>query len=170
MVAWVIDSTYAVGSQPLTDTSTTQRHPLGMIVAGHDQDGTLGGAEFIYLKGVASPVVGSIVNYKATSFQTALGYAGELVPCPYAVAMSANVANQYGWYQISGIATAAKASTVSFAAAAKVAVGSSSGLAVATLSGQEIMGAFVSAVASAASGRTTVQLVVNRPHNQGRIT
>jgi hypothetical protein len=84
--------------------------------------------------------------------------------------MSANVANQYGWYQISGLAVAAKACTVSFAAAAKVAVGSSSGLAVASLSGQEIHGAMVSAVASATAGRTTVTLVINRPANQGRVT
>ena len=156
------------GAQQIADTSTTAQHPLGTIVRGWDP--TYGEAEFIYLKGVASTVVGSIVNYKGTSWQTALGYAGENVPSPLAIAMSANVANQYGWYQISGIAVAAKASTVSFAAAAKVAVGSSSGLAVATLSGQEIQGAFVSAVASAASGRTTVALVISRPTNQGRIT
>jgi len=156
------------GGQQIADTSTTQNHPLGTIVKGWDP--TYGEAEFIYLKGVASTTVGSIVNYKGTTYQTALGYAGENVPGPLAIAMSANVANQYGWYQISGLAVAAKASTVSFAAAAKVAVGSSSGLAVATLSGQEIFGAMVSAVASATAGRTTVTLVVNRPHCQGRVS
>ena len=157
-----------VGHQPIADTSTTQIHPLGTIISAHDP--VYGAGEFIYLKGVASTTVGSIVNYKGTTYQTALGYAGENVPSPVAIAMSANVANQFGWYQISGLAVAATACTVSFAAAAKVAVGSSSGLAVASLSGQEIQGAMVSAVASATAGRTTVTLVINRPSNQGRVT
>lgn len=157
-----------VGHQPIADTSTTQKHPLGTIISAHDP--TYGAGEFIYLKGVASTVVGSIVNFKGTTYQTALGYAGENVPSPVAIAMSANVADQYGWYQISGLAVAAKSSAVSFAAAAKVAVSSSTGLAVATISGNELQGAMVSAVASAASGRTTVTLVVNRPSMQGRVT
>ncbi len=164
-MAYTIDR---AGFQQIAETDTVQNHPLGTIVRGHDP--TYGEGEFIYLKGVASTVVGSIVNWRGTTYQTALGYAGENVPSPVAIAMSANVANQYGWYQISGIAVAAKACTVSFAAAAKVAVGSSSGLAVATLSGQELQGAMVSAVASATAGRTTVTLVVNRPTGQGRVT
>lgn len=157
-----------LGSQPIDVTSTTAKHPLGLIVTAVDP--TLGGGEFIYLLGIASTTVGSIVNYRGTTWVTALGYAGENVPGPLAVAMSANVAAQYGWYQISGLAVAAKACTVSFAAAAKLGVGSTSGLAIATLSGQEIMGAMVSAVASATAGRTTVTLVLNRPHNQGRVS
>lgn len=157
-----------IGHQPITDTVTTAQHPLGTVIKAVDS--TYGEGEFIYLKGVASTTVGSIVHYNTTSYQTALGYAGENVPSPLAIAMSANVASQYGWYQISGIAVASKACTVSFAAKAKVAVGSSSGLAVASLSGQEILGAFVSAVASATAGRTTVALVVNRPCQQGRVT
>lgn len=157
-----------LGAQLISATSTTQQHPLGTIVRGLDP--TYGEGEFIYLKGVASTVVGSIVNYRGTTYQTALGYVGENRAAPMAVAMSANVANQYGWYQISGIAVAAKACTVSFAAGAAVAVGSSSGLGVATLSGQELLGAIVSAVASATAGRTSVQLMVNRPHAQGRVS
>lgn len=166
MVYSITDS--VIGYQPIAETSTTARHPLGTIVKGTDP--SLGGAEFIYLLGVASTVVGSIVNYRATTYQTALGYVGENVPVPMAIAMSANVAGQYGWYQISGVAVAAKSSAVSFAAGAKVAVGSSSGLAVATLSGQELLGAAVAAVASATAGRTTVSLMVNRLHSQGRVT
>lgn len=167
MANWFV-STPLAGVQPIEDTDTTQNHTLGTIVRAYSR--TYGEGEFIYLKGVASTVVGSIVHYNGTTFQTALGYAGENVPSPLAIAMSANVASQYGWYQIGGIAVAAKSSAVSFAAKAKVAIGSSSGLAVASLSGQEILGAFVSAVASAASGRTTVALLVNRPHQQGRVT
>lgn len=166
-MGWKI-STPQAGLQDLATTDTVQNCPLGTIIRGQHE--TYGEAEFIYLKGVASTTVGSIVHYNGTSFQTALGYAGENVASPLAISMSANVASQYGWYQIAGIAVAAKSCTVSFAAKAKVAIGSSSGLAVAALSGQEIMGAFVSAVASATAGRTTVALLVNRPHNQGRVT
>lgn len=157
-----------VGHQPIAATETTAKHPLGTIISAYDP--TYGAGEFIYLKGCASTTVGSIVNYKGTTYLSALGYAGENVAGPLAIAMSANVADQYGWYQISGLAVASKACTVSFAAAAKVAVSSSTGLAVATISGNEIQGAMVSAVASATAGRTTVTLVVNRPSNQGRVS
>lgn len=164
-MAYTIDR---AGFQQIAETSTTQNHPLGSIVRGVDP--TYGEGEFIYLKGIGSTTVGSIVNYRGTTWVTALGYAGENVAGPLAIAMSANVADQYGWYQISGLAVASKACTVSFAAAAKVAVSSSTGLAVATISGNEIQGAMVSAVASATAGRTTVTLVMNRPHTQGRVT
>ena len=37
------------GMQPIADTSTTQRHPLGTIVRA--DDATYGEGEFVYLKG-----------------------------------------------------------------------------------------------------------------------
>jgi len=158
-----------IGAQPIADTSTEQKHPLGTIVKGWDP--TFGEAEFIYLLGVASTAVGSIVSYNATTWQTALGVATSLIPRPMAVAMSANVASQYGWYQISGVAVCAKSSAVSFAAGAAVGVlSTATGLAAATASGNELQGALVAAVASAASGRTSVRVLINRPHMQGRIT
>lgn len=96
-----------IGSQPIADTSTTQNHALGTIVRAVDP--AIGEGEFIYLKGVASTVVGSWVTYSADDFSTAL-LTGD-AKGPVAVAMSANVANQYGWYQIGGKASA-KASDV----------------------------------------------------------
>src|SRR6478752_2636747 len=72
------------------------------IIRAEDKD--YGAGEFIYLKGVASTVLGSWVTYNADDGTTAL-----LVPDaigPVAVAMSANVAGQYGWYQIQGKAVA----------------------------------------------------------------
>lgn len=167
-MAYTIVDTF-LGVQPIADTSTTQNHPLGTIVRATDS--TYGAGEFIYLLGVASTTVGSIVSYNATTYQTVLGVAAELRPRPLAVSMSANVANQYGWYQIAGVAVAAKSSAVSFAAGAALGVASTgTGLATATASGNEIQGALIAAVASAASGRTTVSVLVNRPHLQGRIT
>lgn len=158
-----------LGSQQIDDTSTTQLHPLGTIVRAYDP--TYGAGEFIYLLGVASTTVGSLVSWNATTFQTVLGVAAQLIPRPLAVSMSANVASSYGWYQISGNAVTAKLATTSFAAGAALAVASTgSGQAIATTSGNEVQGAIVAAVASAATGRTTVTVLINRPHLQGRIT
>lgn len=157
-----------IGAQNIADTSTTQNHPVGTIRRAFDP--TYGAGEFIYLKGCANTVVGSVVNYNGLTYLTALGYIGENKSSPIAIAMSANVASQWGWYQISGYAIAGKACTVSFAAGAAVAVSSSTGLAVATISGNELSGAVVATVASATAGRTTVALMINRPAMQGRVT
>lgn len=155
------------GLQAIADTSTTQNHPVGKIVRAYDS--TYGVGEFIYLKGVANTVVGSLVTYNTSSFTTALAPVGTNKAQPIAVAMSANVADQWGWYQISGIAVMKKTCTVSLAANAAVGV-LTAGLVAGTGSGKEISGALVAAVASATAGRTTVQVVVNRPHMQGRVT
>lgn len=87
-----------VGSQPIADTSTTARHPLGLVVEAVDP--VYGAGEFIYLLGLAATAVGSWVTYNQDDNSTALLAANAIGPV--AVAMSANVANQYGWYQISG--------------------------------------------------------------------
>lgn len=160
-------TTPLAGFQGVAVTDTTQNHAVGTIVTGDDP--IYGGAEFIYLKGVANTVVGSVVTYNTTAGTTTLAPAGSNKPQPVAVAMSANVANQWGWYQISGIAVVAKAATVSLAAGAAVGV-QSTGVINATASGKEVTGALVAAVASATSGRTTVQLVINRPRMQGRVS
>lgn len=92
-----------IGLQAFDETSTTQQHELGMIIQAYDDSSTnLGYAEFIYAKGVASTAVGDavIVNqYAATTTRTVANSRGRV-----GIAMSANVADQYGWYQISGIA------------------------------------------------------------------
>lgn len=63
-------------------------------------DSTYGACEFIYLKGLASTAAGDVVIYDENANTTTRGVAGSRGPV--AVAMSANVANQYGWYMISG--------------------------------------------------------------------
>lgn len=87
-----------IGTQPIATTSTTQNHPLGTIVRAVDP--TYGEGEFIYLSGVASTAVGSWVTVHEDGFTTTLLAANDIGRV--AVAMSANVASQYGWYQISG--------------------------------------------------------------------
>lgn len=64
------------------------------------QDPVYGTGEFIYLKGVASTELGSWVLYNPDDWSTSLLAANDIGSV--AVAMSANVANQYGWYQIKG--------------------------------------------------------------------
>lgn len=164
-MTWRITS-HIAGLQRITDTSTTQNHPLGTIVTA--KDSTFGSGEFIYLKGIGSTVVGSIVNYD-DSFTTALDSTAVSGPSrPLAVAMSANVASQYGWYQISGLATVTKANSVSFAKGAGL--GAGSGLAVAVVTGSVIQSATVAAVASAKSDVTSVKVAINRPHDPSDVS
>lgn len=87
-----------IGAQPIADTSTVQNHALGTIVRATDP--TYGAGEFIYLLGVASTAVGSWVLYSPDNFATSLLAANDIGHV--AIAMSANVASQYGWYQIQG--------------------------------------------------------------------
>ena len=77
-------SNYA-GAQPIANKEATQKHPLGTIVRGVDP--TYGEGEFIYLKGVASTIAGSIVEYN-TSFQSGLDSSALDTPVPLAVAMT----------------------------------------------------------------------------------
>lgn len=156
-----------VGAQPIASTDTVQNHPLGLEVDA--VSATYGPARFIYLLGVASTVVGSVVTYDASTRQTVLSAVGGNIPRPVAVAMSANVAAQYGWYQITGQAVMKKTCTISLAAGAAVGV-LTTGLIAGTGSGKEIQGAVVAVVASAAAGRTTVRVMISRPTKQGRIT
>lgn len=87
-----------IGTQAITEVSTTQQHPLGTIVKAVDE--TYGVGEFIYLKGLASTARGTWVTYNTDDWSTTLLAANAIGPV--AVAMAATVASTYGWYQISG--------------------------------------------------------------------
>lgn len=99
----------------LTDIDTTARNPVGARCRGVDDLGN--SAEFIYLKGVASTIAGSVVTYDSYAGTTALIVAD--ASGPVAVAMAATVASTYGWYCIQGtvyvdvVANSAAASTSS---------------------------------------------------------
>jgi hypothetical protein len=89
----------SLAGQPFEETSTVLFHRLGDRMKAHDPDYGVG--EFIYLKGVASTVVGSWVTFNQDDNTTALLAANAIGPV--AVAMSANdAATSYGWYQIYG--------------------------------------------------------------------
>jgi len=89
--------------QDINQTSTVQNNPLGLVVKARDisEATAYGTGEFIYLKGVVSTVVGSVVTYNE-AHQTARIVSSAVGPV--AVAMSINVAANWGWYQRVGIA------------------------------------------------------------------
>jgi hypothetical protein len=118
MIMWTIQENSLLG-QPIGDTSLIQRHALGTIVRAKDP--TYGAGEFIYLKGVAGTVIGSVAVYNLDDGSTTLVAAGGVGAL--AVAMSANVASQYGWYQIQGKAVVKAGTVVDNAAVYATAVG-----------------------------------------------
>jgi len=71
---------------------------LGDRVTAYDPDYGVG--EFIWLDGVASTVVGSVVIFNPDDFSTTLASANGVGPI--ATAMGASVADYQGWYQIYG--------------------------------------------------------------------
>lgn len=156
------------GWQRIATNSATQQHRLGTIVQAYDP--TYGTGEFIYLKGINSTIVGSIVNYD-DSFLTALDTSAVTGPSrPLAVAMSICVTGEFGWYQISGMALCAKATSTSFADG--VGIASASGLAIALATGNVIQGAVTFAVASALSGTAPdlAEVAINRPHGPSDVS
>lgn len=154
----------ATSSGSTTTIPTPPNFP-GMVVKAVDP--TFGGGEFILLAGVASTIVGSVVVYDSATYLTALAPVGSNLPQPVAIAMAANTATtSWAWYQIGGIAVAAKTSALALASNAAVGV-KTAGLVATTGTGKEIQGALT--VAKATTPKT-VKLIIDRPHMQGRIT
>lgn len=159
-----------VVEQPIADTSTTAKHALGTIVRA--KDSTYGQGEFIYLLGVASTVVGSVVKWNATTYQTALLTVanGKNKGVPVGVAMSANVASQYGWYQISGNAVVKKTS-VAVTPQVPIFISATDGrIKVLASAGQQILGAQTANLATIVTTTSTVVVTINRPFSQGQVT
>jgi hypothetical protein len=145
-----------------------QVHPLGKIVRAYDA--TLGEGEFIYLLGVANTAVGNTVTYNATTFQTTLSPNTANNVDPVAVAMSANVAGQYGWYQIAGLATVLK-TAVQVLPGAKMYQSATAGRWMSTsASGKEVLGARAANLTTVTSTTSTIVVLINRPSMQGQIT
>jgi hypothetical protein len=155
-----------IGAQPIAVTDTTQNHSLGTIVRA--EDSTYGAGEFIYLKGVASTAVGSMVDYDSYLATTALSPATGGVG-PVAVAMSANVASQYGWYQIAGVA-AVKAPNAMTAGADVFSLAATPGsVDDAAVNGEQILNAKVSVTTGTPSTGLGL-IVINRPFHQGQVS
>lgn len=91
-------TTPIIGPQPIAEFSDVARHPLGTVVEAFDPN--LGAGQFVYAKGVANTAVGSWVTITAKDGSTALLAANAIGRV--GIAMAATVANNYGWYQITG--------------------------------------------------------------------
>jgi len=101
---WKFIGDYTCG-QGVAETKTTQNAPLGHTGKARDLGSDdRGVGEFIYLKGLASTAIGEVVVYNADDYSTKLAVAND--KGPIAVSMSANVASQFGWYQVRGKASA----------------------------------------------------------------
>ena len=155
------------GAQPIANTETTQKHPLGTRVKATDP--TYGQGEFVYLLGVASTVVGSMVVWDATTHQTTLSPNTAGIGSSFAFAMSANVASQYGWYQVAGLAVAKK-TNVSWEPQKAVYQSATTGRVMDTVaSGKQVAGARSANLTTTTSTTSTIVLQINHPHNTGVI-
>lgn len=157
-----------LGIPAIGGTSTTALQPLGTIVEAYDT--TLGSGEFIYLLGVAGTVVGSLVTFDATTWQTALSAVTGNQVNPVAVAMSANVAGQYGWYQIEGNAVIKK-TAVHVTPQVAVFQSATTGRIMSTVaSGKQILAARSANLTTVTATVSTVIVTIDRPSKQGQVT
>lgn len=158
-------STPLLGFQPIAETSTTKRHALGTIVTAFDP--TYGAGEFVYLKGIGSTAVGTMVDYDQTLGTTALSPATDGIG-PVAVSMSANVANQYGWYQIAGAAAVAAPNAAVVGAEVFSLAATPGSVDDAQVNGEQILNAkFSTTTGTPSTGLAIIQ--IDRPFHQGQI-
>lgn len=182
-MAWTFKSTH-LGLMPITSTTaaptvaanmTNSNTPgpagrstpgrLGAIAMAYDP--TYGEGEFIYLLGCANTVAGLLVTYNATTFQTVINPNTANEATPVAVAMSANVAGQYGWYQIGGLAVVKK-TAVKVTPQGKIYQSATAGRVMQTSTvGKQILGARGANLTTVTSTTSTVIVLLNRPANQG---
>jgi hypothetical protein len=149
-----------------TQTSAPKPWKLGDIQRAVDP--TYGGAEFIYLIGAANTVAGLCVAYGPSTYQTTLLPNTANLGQPVAVAMSANLAGYYGWYQISGVATVLK-TNVSYEPNKAVFISGTTGRVMDTVaSGKQIENARSANVATVTTTTSTILVSLNRPHAQGQ--
>ena len=91
-------TTLSGSNQGIHERSTTQTYRLGTRVWANDP--VLGRSEFVYCKGVASTAASELIQINGDF--TTVRAAGGTVKGSVGVAMSASVANEYGWYCIFG--------------------------------------------------------------------
>lgn len=167
MATWIITENQ-LGMQPIATLSTTANHPLGRVARAMDQDTNgQGSGEFIYLLGVVNTVAGSVVTYNTTTFQTAIALGTANQGGALAVAVGANVAGSYGWYQIGGSAVVKKTAVI-VSAAKKVYLVSSTvtgngRVSAASVTGKQVIGGRSANLTAIASATSTVMVMLDRP-------
>ena len=123
--------------------------------------------------GVASTAIGSVVGWGGSAsgvpaYQTFLEGATPIKGQPLAVAMSANLAGSYGWYQISGEAVVATNGTLA-AGPGPVFLAGSGQITSTAAAGAEIENAVnVTATGTPSAGFAIV--TIDRPFAEGQIT
>ena len=150
-----------------TSAIPTPPNTLGQVCRAFDP--TYGEGEFIMLRGVDSTVIGSMVTYNATTYQTVLSANTANQATPVAVAMAVNTAGLFGWYQIGGLAVVKKTAV---AVNARVPVYQSATVArvmPTAASGKQVLGARSANLATVAATVSTVIVSINRPHLQGAV-
>lgn len=169
-MGWKIsDPKLGVQSLTATESALFSAHKLGDIVKGEHE--TYGVGEFILLLGVASTIAGSVVTYIGNSsgtptYQTTLAPSTAGLAQPLAVAMSANLAAGYGWYQISGNAVCATNGTLT--ADAAVYLAGSGQLTSTQANGKQVLNArSVTATGTPAANQAVIE--INRPFAQGQV-
>ena len=140
---------------------------LGMVCRAFDP--TYGEGEFIMLLGVASTVIGSLVTYNATTYQTTLSANTANQATPVAVAMAANTAGLFGWYQIGGLAVVKKTAVATSPQVAVYQSATTGRIMATAASGKQLLGARSANLATVASTVSTVIVSINRPHLQGAV-
>lgn len=178
-MAYVIQ-TPSLGFAPIASTKVAQttmsaggRSPgpeLGDIVRATDP--IYGSGEFIYLLGVAATAVGSLVVWDGASagtptYQTALCPSTAGLDQPVAVAMAANLAGFYGWYQIAGHAVIATNGTLA-AGPGPVYIGSAGNITSTQANGKQILNARNDTATGTPSANLAV-VQINRPMAQGQV-
>ena len=151
-----------------TSVIPTPPNVLGKICRADDPD--FGEGEFILLLGVAGTEVGSVVKYNATTYQTVLVTAVAVQDVPVAVAMSANLAGTFGWYQVSGNAVIKKTAVAVTPQVTLFLSATSGRVKVLASAGMQVVAARSANLATIAATVSTVTVTINRPHLQSQIT
>jgi hypothetical protein len=110
------------------------------------------------------------VTYSTTTYQTALSPNTANQAQPVAVAMAANTAGLFGWYQIEGLAVVKKTAVAVNANVAVYQSATTGRIMPTAASGKQLLGARSANLATVASGVSTVIVSINRPHMQGQTT
>ena len=145
----------------------TPPNTLGQVCRAFDP--TYGEGEFILLVGVASTAIGSLVSYNASTYQTALSANTANLAGPVAVAMSANGAASFGWYQIGGLAVVKRTAVSTNPQVAVYQSATTGSIMPTAASGKQILGARAANLATVASSVATLIVSINRPHKQGAV-
>lgn len=156
------------GIQPIAQTSTTQNHPLGFKASAYDP--TYGFGEFVYLAGVGSTAVGSLVTYNQLTGATTLAPNTAHLAQPLAVAMAANTSStSYGWYQVQGAAVITKTATKVSPGVPLFLSGTAGSVFATATSGKEILNCVSINAATVASATGTITAQIAWPFAQGQV-